>query len=152
MFFPSFFLLLLFFLEFVFLEERIQFYSKGLRPKQRRVKKRRRAMRRFSREPSTSHCLVDELFTRIKVALQHQAVVQVGEHGVLQRYPGLLLQRLEGLGVVVLAEVLEAKADGFLLSVLQGHTRRTGKREVQIKYWRAKYLDWESRIRHHSLR
>lgn len=46
----------------------------------------------------------------------------MGEHGVLQRYPGLLLQRLEGLGVVVLAEVLEAKADGFLLSVLQGHS------------------------------
>lgn len=48
----------------------------------------------------------------------------MGEHGVLQRYPGLLLQRLEGLGVVVLAEVLEAKADGFLLSVLQGRGAR----------------------------
>lgn len=46
--------------------------------------------------------------------------MQVGQHGVLQRYPGLLLQRLEGLRVVMLAEVLEAKADGFLLSVLRG--------------------------------
>lgn len=52
--------------------------------------------------------------------------MQVGEHGVLQRYPGLLLQRLEGLGVVVLAEVFEAKADGFLLSVLQGHDVQEG--------------------------
>lgn len=74
----------------------------------------------------TSHGLVDELLARVKVPLEHQAVVQVGEHGVLQRYPGLLLQRLEGLGVVMLAEVLEAKADGFLLSVLQGHGK--GKR------------------------
>lgn len=46
--------------------------------------------------------------------------MQVGEHRVLQRYPRLLLQRLKGLCVIMLSEVLEAKADGFLFSVLRG--------------------------------
>lgn len=74
-------------------------------------------------EYDTSHSFVYELLTGIKVSLQHQPVVQVSEHGVLQRYPSLLLQRLKGLCVVMLSEVLEAKADGFLFSVLQGHNR-----------------------------
>lgn len=67
---------------------------------------------------NTSHSFVYELFTGIKVALQNQPVMQVCQHGVLQCYPSLLLQRLEGLCVVMLPEVLEAKADGFLFSIL----------------------------------
>lgn len=42
---------------------------------------------------------------------------------MFQSYPSLLLQRLEGLGVVMLSEVFEAKADGFLFSVLQREYR-----------------------------
>lgn len=72
------------------------------------------------RAESTSHSFVDELFAGVEVSPQHQAVVEVREHGMLQRYPRLLLQRLEGLCVVVLPEVLEAKADGLLFSVLHG--------------------------------
>lgn len=70
-------------------------------------------------EDRTSHSFVYELLAGVKISLQHQPVVQVGEHWVLQRYPSLLLQRLEGLCVVMLPEVFEAKADGFLFSVLQ---------------------------------
>ena len=39
---------------------------------------------------------------------------------MLQRHARLLLQRLERLRVVVLPEVLEAEADGFLFPVLYG--------------------------------
>lgn len=67
---------------------------------------------------TTSHGFVDEVLAGVEVPLQHEPVVQVGEHGVFERYPGLLLQRLKGLGVVMLPEVFEAKADGLLLSVL----------------------------------
>lgn len=47
---------------------------------------------------------------------------------MFQSYPRLLLERLEGLGVVMLSEVFEAKADGFLFSVL----RRTIKFEFSL--------------------
>ena len=43
------------------------------------------------------------------------------EHGVLQSNAGLLLQRLKGLCVIVLPEVLQAQADGLLFSVLLEH-------------------------------
>lgn len=69
----------------------------------------------------TSHCFVYELLTGVKVSLQYQTVVQVCEHGVLQGYARLLLQRLEGFRVVVLPEVLEAEPNGFLFSVLKQH-------------------------------
>lgn len=72
---------------------------------------------------ATSHSFVYELFTGVKVSLEHQSVVQMSEHGMFQSYPSLLLQRLEGLGVVMLSEVFEAKADGFLFSVLQREYR-----------------------------
>lgn len=72
--------------------------------------------------------------------------MQVRQHGVLQRYPSLLLQRLEGLCVVMLPEVLEAKADGFLFSVLEGHNeeeidsrfkcaaQKLGKQELKLAF------------------
>lgn len=44
--------------------------------------------------------------------------MEVSEHGVFQCYAGLLLQRLEGLSVVVLPEVLQTQADGLLFTVL----------------------------------
>lgn len=69
----------------------------------------------------TSHGLVDELLAGVEVALQHQLVVQVGEHGVLQGDARLLLQGLEGLRVVVLPEVLQAQADRLLFAVLLEH-------------------------------
>lgn len=72
---------------------------------------------------ATSHSFVDELFTGVKISLEDEAVVQMGEHGMFQRYPSLLLERLEGLCVVMLSEVFEAKADGFLFSVLQRERR-----------------------------
>lgn len=75
-------------------------------------------------EEDTSHCFVYKVLAGVEVSLQHQAVVQVGEHRVFKRYPSLLLQRLEGLRVVMLSEVLEAKADGFLFSVLHRQTQR----------------------------
>jgi len=70
-------------------------------------------------ECDTSHGFVYEFLTGIEVSLQHQSVMKVREHWVLQCYPSLLLQRLKGLCVVMLPEVLEAKADGFLFSVLK---------------------------------
>lgn len=76
-------------------------------------------------EYNTSHSFVYELLTGVKVSLQNQPVVQVGEHRVLQCYPSLLLQWLEGLCVVMLSEVLEAKADGFLFSVLWERRKQT---------------------------
>lgn len=74
---------------------------------------------------STSHSFVYELFTGIKVSVQHESVVQVSEHLMLQSDPSLLLQRLKGLCVVMLSEMFEAKADGFPFSVLQ-REQRTG--------------------------
>lgn len=68
---------------------------------------------------ATSHSFVYELFAGVKISLEHESVVQVSEHGVLQSDPSLLLERLEGLCVVMLSEVFEAKADGFLFSVLE---------------------------------
>ena len=40
----------------------------------------------------TSDSFVYELLTGVKVSLQNQPVMQVGEHWVLQCYPSLLLQ------------------------------------------------------------
>lgn len=54
--------------------------------------------------------------------------MEVCEHGVLQCYARLLLQRLEGLGVVVLAEVLQTQTYGLLFTVLHG-----GQKEVNIR-------------------
>lgn len=76
----------------------------------------------------TSHSFIDELLTGVKVSTEDQALVEVCEHGVLQRDARLLLQRLEGLGVVVLPEVLQTQTDGLLFTVL--HRRQ---KEVNIR-------------------
>lgn len=54
----------------------------------------------------TVHSFLYELFTSIEVSLQHQLVVKVCQHGVLQSNLGFLLQRLESLRVVVLTKML----------------------------------------------
>jgi len=95
---------------------------------------------------NTSHGFVDELLASVEVSLQHQAVVQVCEHRMLQGDPRLLLQRLEGLHVVVLPVVLEAKADGFLFSVLRG------RKEKRVEQRWATAVLFELKMRSHQKR
>ena len=45
----------------------------------------------------------------LKVPLDHQGLVEVGEEGILQVQLGLLVQRLKDMRVVALAKVLEAQ-------------------------------------------
>lgn len=55
--------------------------------------------------------------------------MQMSEHGVFQCDSSLLLERLEGLGVVMLSEVFQTEADGFLFSVLQPKHRHSDSGE-----------------------
>ena len=50
-----------------------------------------------------------------------EAVVQLREDLVLQLYLGLLLQAVEHVGQVLLAEVLQAQTDGLTFAVLKGN-------------------------------
>lgn len=74
----------------------------------------------------TFDSFVDELLTGIKVSTEYQAVVEMCQHLVFQRDACLLLQRLKGLCVVMLPEVLQAQADRFLFPVLEEY-RAGGK-------------------------
>lgn len=56
--------------------------------------------------------------------------MEVCEHGVLQRYARLFLQRLESLSVVVLPEVLQTQTDGLLLAVLHRRQKETNGRTL----------------------